>query len=117
VKVANLSIPYRPSRGGLFFINRHPICQATSIDKSACVRRFRTDNALHGEWESAMTFVRNADDPTGAGATPLPRLARDISVGRLCPIRISGYKREVVGREVARRRPVVTGPEWSQRAW
>jgi hypothetical protein len=32
VKVANLSILDRPSRGGLFFTKRHPICQATSID-------------------------------------------------------------------------------------
>jgi len=34
-----LSILDRPSRGGLFFIERHPIFQATSIDKSAHVNR------------------------------------------------------------------------------
>ena len=39
VKVANLSILDRQSRVDLFFIRRHPICQATNIDKSAFLNR------------------------------------------------------------------------------
>jgi hypothetical protein len=52
VKIANIFLLDRPSRGGLSFIKRHTLFQSTSTDKSASVNRSHKllDDGRVGSW-------------------------------------------------------------------
>src|SRR5215472_7295849 len=68
VKIANIFLLDRPSRGGLSFIKRHTLSQSTSTDKSASVNRSHKllDDALLGSCAppgSRPTSLQAPDDP------------------------------------------------------